>query len=225
MDHSSATQACLLLHGFTGSPHEIEPLAQYLERHGWVCDTPTLAGHGEDSRSMRDTQWQEWVASGTEAAERLERSYGQFDLVGFSMGGLIAAYLANRHRVRRLVLLNAAVIYMSPVRFAQAALEQWKEDRSVRRLLSKTHQTPLFATWQFSRLVRQLKPEFSRIRVPVLIVQGERDQVIHPSSARYIADQVQGEKELRWFLQSRHMICQDKEADELFRTVLAFLQK
>ncbi|KPD00014.1 hypothetical protein LR69_01687 [Geobacillus sp. BCO2] len=37
---------CLCIHGFTGSPEEVAPLADYLrERTDWVIETPTLPGH------------------------------------------------------------------------------------------------------------------------------------------------------------------------------------
>ncbi|WP_199614890.1 alpha/beta hydrolase [Paenibacillus alkalitolerans] len=216
-------RACLLLHGFTGGPHELEPLARHLSSLGWICSVPTLAGHGGPLRSLRDIHRSEWIATAAAAADSLQERFGTFDLVGFSMGGLIAAYLSNRYPVRKLVLLNAAVTYISPRRFVQNAVRQVRSG-SAEQLRVK-HETPVRSVFQFMQLVRELKPEIDGIRVPTLIVQGDLDEIVHPRSARYINNRIQGEKELAVFPNSRHMICLGQEAEELFLKVERFLLK
>jgi carboxylesterase len=60
-------KGCLLIHGFTGSPYEISPLAKYLEAHtDWLIGTPTLAGHGSEKASLKDSSWKDWIASAEE---------------------------------------------------------------------------------------------------------------------------------------------------------------
>ncbi len=111
---------CLLLHGFTGGPFEVEPLADYLRHAGWECIVPTLPGHGGDLSRLRGVKWGEWLDCAVmEAEKKLTEQYGGFNLVGFSMGGLISAYLANRYPVKRLVLLSTAVVFFSPGRLAK----------------------------------------------------------------------------------------------------------
>lgn len=214
---------CLLLHGFTGGPYEVEPLADYLRVRGRVCELPRLPWHGEHRRDLETTYWTDWVRSSESVAEYMSQKYGSFDLVGFSMGGLIAAYLSVRYPVRRLVLLNASVVYVSPGRFMRVVREQWKDGELIP--ISKMRSTPLRATWQFTRLVRHLKPELSKVTVPTLVVQSERDQVIHPASARYIYQRLGGQRVLKWFPRSRHLICMGEEAPDLCREVDIFLQQ
>ncbi|WP_239551103.1 alpha/beta hydrolase [Paenibacillus elgii] len=215
-------RVCLLLHGFTGGPFELEPLADYLRQQGYVCVLPTLPGHDAEMRMMRGVQWQDWLNAVAVEADRLSRQYGAIDVVGFSMGGLLSAYVANRFPVRRLVLLNAAVIYVSPGKFIRnlaqrvriGLREPWERPKSV----------SLSAPVQFMKLVRYAKQqELPRISVPTLVVQGKQDQVIHPYSARYIYDRLRGEKELLYMPHSRHMICLEPEAPQLFAAVAGFL--
>ncbi|WP_248925560.1 alpha/beta hydrolase [Paenibacillus hamazuiensis] len=213
---------CLLLHGFTGGPFEVEPMARYLESFGCACRTPTLPGHDPELKGLKDARWHEWIQAASGEAEYLERQYGTFDLVGFSMGGLIAAYLANRFAVRRLVLLNAAAIYVSPGRFVRELAERtrtWKWSD-----WSKAKRTPLKATGQFLRLARELRPEFSLVTVPTLVVQGGLDPIVHPRSAQYIFNRLAGEKKLVTFPESKHMICLEPEAERLFELVHQFFR-
>jgi carboxylesterase len=214
---------CLLFHGFTGGPFEVQPLADYLQSHGTLCDVPKLPWHGEDPAELESKHWTDWVSSADKQAQKMVAVYGSFDLVGFSMGGLLAAYLAVRYPVRRLVLLNTAVIYVSPFRLLHVLREHWKyRDRDYFR---KMKSTPLRATWQFIQLVKHLKPELTKVTVPTFIAQSERDHVIHPYSARYIFNKLSGHRELSWFPRSDHLICLGEEAPILFKEVSSFLEK
>ena len=215
-------RACLLFHGFSGGPFEIEPLASYLQKNGWLCNMPILPGHGDELNQRIQVHYTDWVNAADKEAEKMVRKFGSFDLVGFSMGGLLSVYLANRYPVRRLVLLNAAVIYVSPYRFFQVTLEQVKQKDWSR--FKKMGLTPWYNTWQFIQLVNKLKPEIKKLRVPSFIIQGERDPIIHPNSAYYIHRNVPGTyKKLQFFPKSKHLICLDVEADEVFHSIHQFL--
>jgi esterase/lipase len=216
-------QPCLLFHGFTGGPYEVEPLARYLRERGQLCEVPRLPWNGESHQQLRASHWEDWVREAEEHAERMTIQYGTFDMVGFSMGGLLAAYLSVRYPVRRLILLNTAVIYVSPRRMLDVIRDEWKYQRKISFMKAKS--TPLRATWQFTRLVRHLKPELSQVSIPTLIAQSEKDQVIHPQSARYIYSKLKGQRELHWHSRSNHLICLSEDAGTLFRQVSAFLDK
>lgn len=216
-------QPCLLFHGFTGGPYEVEPLARHLRDRGQLCKVPELPWNGDSYSQLKSSHWEDWVRAAEEQAQKMTRDYGTFDMVGFSMGGLLAAYLSVRYPVRRLILLNTAVIYVSPGRLFEVIRDEWKHQRKF--TLHKAKSTPLRATWQFTRLVRHLKPELSQVSIPTLIAQSEKDHVIHPQSARYIYRKVRGAREIHWHPRSDHLICHSDDAAELFHQVSAFLDK
>jgi esterase/lipase len=215
--------ACLLLHGFTGGPYELEPLADHLQRSGRTCSVPVLPWNGNLLPKTGRVHWTDWVEAADEQARQMSPAGETFDLIGFSMGGMLAAYLASRYPVRKLVLLNAAVIYVSPGHFAREFTERWK--RGDRSSIEKMRGTPIQAAWQFTRLVRHLKPELPKVKVPTFIAQSERDEVIHPQSARYIYGKLTGPRELHFFAKSNHLICLGPEAKDLFVRVERFLDK
>lgn len=218
-------QACLFIHGLTGGPFELEPLADQIRRNGWHCQLPTLPGHENNLQQVGQVQWTDWVEGMEQTADRMKSEYGAFDLVGFSMGGLIAAYLTNRYPVRRLVLLNAALIYVSPVHYGRELVNLIRTGAFREEAAGKLTSARLKASWQFAKLVRHLKPEFKSIHTPTLIVQGLKDHVVHPFSARMIEQSIPGPKEVKWFPNSRHLICLDTEAEEVCNEVVHFLKR
>ncbi|GIP37331.1 carboxylesterase [Paenibacillus sp. J31TS4] len=219
----ASSKACLLLHGFTGGPYEVQPLAKELMLHGYAVRTPRLPGHDERLVGLRTVHRREWLDAVMKEGRRLEQQYGTFDLVGFSMGGLLAAYAANRLRVRRLVLLGTPIVYVSPTRFVRAAVERWR-GASFSKLPVK-ERTPAHAVVQFLRLAKELRPQLSRIRQPVLVVQGKTDPIVHPISGRLLYHWLPGDKELLYLPRSGHLLCLDQEAELLFHQVKVFLDQ
>lgn len=214
-------KACLLLHGFTGGPYEVMPLAEKLRELGWDCRVPVLPGHDPHLAGLAEATSREWLDAACREAEELAAAYGSFDLVGFSMGGMLAVHLAARYPVRRLALLGAAAVYVSPARLAR----DWLAVRNggVAELGEhKIRQTPVRAVLEFMRLVHRMRPELGRVAVPSLVVQGLRDPIVHPVSARYLSKRLGVEPQVVYFPKSRHLLCLDEEAGEVIRTVTGF---
>ncbi|MEW9669445.1 alpha/beta hydrolase [Ammoniphilus sp. 3BR4] len=223
---------CLLLHGFTGSPHEVEPLAVHLSKHGWKIAMPTLPGHGAFKEDMKKVTWKDWIQKAEEEIRELLQECSVVYVIGFSMGGMIAAYLSTKYPVAKLVLLNASVFYMNPgqmfANMAEAIKSNFKADSRdlMKRYMQKTMSTPVRAVVHFRRLVKVLKPELDKVTVPTLILQGECDDLVEPRSAHYIYQQIQSEvKEIHFFPQSKHILCHDCEKEQVFALVEDFLTK
>lgn len=64
-------QGCLIIHGFTGGPHEVQQLAEYLSQHGYKTAVPTLAGHGNKLRDLGNFSYLDWIASAESALTEL----------------------------------------------------------------------------------------------------------------------------------------------------------
>src|SRR3989442_10592453 len=99
----------LLLHGFSGSPLEMTPLADALARVGWETSIVRLAGHGTSPDDLARVTWQEWVASAREAYQDLRRRCRRVALAGLSMGGALALYLAASDPPAAVVAISAPI--------------------------------------------------------------------------------------------------------------------
>lgn len=224
---------CLLIHGFTGSGFEVEPLVHHLTGRGIHAVCPTLAGHGiNPEKPMQDVVWQDWVRSAEVAIQQLKDEYDTIYVIGFSMGGLIAGYLANRYQADKLVLLSASVFYLNPKQLAkdlaaltQSLLKNPEQRQAFRHYTERIKAIPLKAVSEFRRLVRALKPELANITIPTLIIQGALDDLVDPKSATYIHDSVKStDKHLHILPKSKHIVCHDCEQEKLIKLVGDFLE-
>ncbi|WP_458415013.1 alpha/beta hydrolase [Schinkia sp. CFF1] len=226
---------CLCIHGFTGSPFEVAPLAKFLkENTNWLVEMPTLPGHGGELGRLKGVAYQEWIREAEQSLQGMLVKCSTVYLVGFSMGGVISGYLAAKYPVKKLVLLSAAAYYVNPKQLLLDLKEMATEgmrgtlnsNELYLRYRKKIKETPITATLQFQKLVKELKPNFAKIEVPTLIVQGELDGIVPKKSASYLYKTIPSkERELIYLPKSKHLVCHDQDKDQLFAAVERFLLK
>ncbi|MCT6925510.1 MULTISPECIES: alpha/beta fold hydrolase [Bacillales] len=225
-------QGILLLHGFSGGPYEIEPLTAHIRQH-MECDivTPTYCGHGEEL-SMRGYKAQHWLMDAELAYRQLAKRVDEVTVIGFSMGGVIALYLAKRYPVKKLVLLSAAIKYMSPGQMlmdlremaGEAVRGHLKNHELFQRYERKLMSVPLSSVVEFMRIVKKVEPYIEHIAVPTYIIQGEKDGIVPHMAARFLYDTIQAkEKHLFLSANGKHHICFSDDCEEWFCEVLEFL--
>lgn len=193
--------ACLLLHGFTGSPWELRPLGEALATKGFRAVGIRLPGHGQTPEAMLQGTVHYWRS----AAERALDALGEGVCVaGLSMGALLALDLAARFpgRVRRLALLAPAFALQDPLatalrrvrRVPLLAFRPWIEKHSVDLAdpvaRARAPVVPAFP----SRLLRDFwalqdlaLEALDRVRAPTLIALGARDHVVDLAAIRRAA--------------------------------------
>lgn len=224
----------LLIHGFTGSPAELEPLGIFLREQGYTVYAPLLAGHGTNPEELEKTIWQDWWRSVQKGYQRLEGlEMKKIFVVGHSMGGLFAFYLASQLRVDGVVSLCAPIWVRDWrarfVRFIRFFMPYYRrssvKEEHIERQIVPYDRTPLKSIDQLNRVMRKVKREISQIDVPTLVIQSRNDETILPKSANYIYDHVAAEeKRLSWYENSSHMITLDKERKQLFDEIEGFIQ-
>ncbi|MBE4909677.1 alpha/beta fold hydrolase [Bacillus luteolus] len=225
-------KGCLLIHGFTGSPFEVEPLAKHLqETTDWEIRMPTLPGHGTELH-LKGVTNQEWLNYAEDELQDLLAFCDEVYLIGFSMGGLIAGYLASKYPVKKLVLLSAAAYYINPRQLLfdikdmikDGLRGNLKENVLYLRYKKKITDTPFRATLEFRTLVNKIRPKLRDIDVPTLIIQGECDGIVPVKSAQFLYDTISSKvKKICLLPQSKHHVCHGEDIWTLFSEVDAFL--
>ncbi len=99
----------LVLHGFTGNPSSMRPLAEFLATDGFTVSLPRLPGHGTSVEDMMTTSWSDWTGAALDAYDDLAGRTRRVAVVGLSMGGGLSAFVAQRRDVGALVLINPLV--------------------------------------------------------------------------------------------------------------------
>jgi len=224
----------LFIHGFTGGPFEVRPLVNFLKmKTNWQLAIPTLPGHGV-TLNLEKGSADSWLMEAELALKRLQKEVDRVIVVGFSMGGLIAMYLALRYKVDKLVLLSAAAKYISPriilkemrIMLAKPFLIKYPPNTFYHLYEYKMAHTPLRAVFEFLRIVSIVKPYYGLIKTPVCIVQGEKDGIVPITTAEHLLKKLGSEK--KEFIKSpvgKHHICYSDDCDNWFNEVLRFMRE
>lgn len=216
-------RACcaILVHGYAGSPDQFRTLAGRLRSDGHDVAALLLPGHGSGSRAFgRDWNeaWQEHVES---EIDRLRKGHERVVLIGHSLGGLLCLEYAARHPDNP---VDAIVTLSTPLGVRLSFFHIWFSlemlftglDRG--RPIARTyHQgfgvrmdnplSPLAFLppgLSFLKTLRRVRKCLPQVRVPVLIIQSDRDETISRKSADRIAAGLGTPGRILRLKQSRH---------------------
>jgi carboxylesterase len=244
---------CVLIHGLTGTPAEMTPLAAALQgRHPlWVA---RIAGHETSVAELAETSWLDWYASAETGLRALTATAPRVVVVGLSMGALLALHLAIAHRetVAGVVLLSpAAALRRGTVRrlsralHALAALDARSAllrarlarvlfakdgsdiaDAEVRARHPGYRQVPLRALLNLLLLQRLVRREAPRLEQPALVIHARHDHTCPAAAARELYGRLGSpDKRLVLLEESFHVVTVDRERERVAAEVQAFLDR
>ncbi|WP_112179719.1 MULTISPECIES: carboxylesterase [Paraliobacillus] len=224
---------CLCIHGFTGGAYEIEPLADHLRSQtDWYIEVPTLPGHGKEL-ALEKVSYQDWIEKAEEALIELRQKVDSVYLVGFSMGGMIAAYLAAKYDVTKLVLLSPSRKYLN-MKQLTIDISQFIRDKLIGELENnflyqqyhhKKGAIPFRAYIEFVKCMKFTKPFLQSVTCPVLVAQGIQDGVVPYTTTQYLDKEIPSEIEVIYYFDSKHLICLGEDKDILSKAVCKFFRK
>ena len=87
--------AVILIHGLTGTPNEMNFLANRLHRAGFSVLCPRLANHDRSLKVLRNTPWQDFYGTVRQAYFKAREYSDTIFVSGLSMGALLALLLAD----------------------------------------------------------------------------------------------------------------------------------
>ena len=91
--------AALCLHGLTGTPYEVRPVAAALAARGIRARGIGMAGHGGSVEELAQSTRVDWVETARAELVALRAEHDRVFIVGVSMGGLVGLRLAQRVQV------------------------------------------------------------------------------------------------------------------------------
>ena len=240
--------ACLLLHGLTGSPAEVRPVGEALAAAGFRAVGPLLPGHGTTPEDLYVTTRADLLRAAESALLSLHGARRIF-LCGLSAGALLAIHLAARSFSREglpdfsaLALLAPAIEFTGStwifanvfgrlpalpfilskggrdIAAAGEADEREKVDGSYDAI-------PLRWAGELRALSRDAANLAPRVHAPALLLHGERDRTVAPDASRKLSRLLASTRvEVRFLPRSGHVLPLDVESEEVCRAVVAFFQ-
>lgn len=238
--------ACLLLHGLTGSPAEMRPLGDALARAGFRAVGPLLPGHGTTPEHLYVTTRGDLLNAAESALLSLRGARRVF-LCGLSVGGLLAIHLAARDwaseglpPISALALLAPAIEFAGSTwifanvfgRLPALPFIVGKGGRDIRKEPDDRAQVPESYTaiplrWgpellALSRAAQALAP---RVHVPTMILHGALDRTSALAGSRKLARLLGSPRvDLHVFRRSGHVLPLDAQSAEVCGSVVSFFQ-
>lgn len=226
----------LVLHGFTGNPFSVRPLAEALADRGFAVEMPRLPGHGTHWKALQKATWHDWVREVVAAFERLRARTDSQVAVGLSMGGAMALYLAERRGgdLAGITLINPFVHSGDP-RLKALPLLKWVlpgipgvgNDIAKPGADEKPYpKVPLKALGSLLAFQRRIRAELDSVTVPTLVFTSRQDHTVDPDNSEMVLDGISStDVEQVWLERSFHVATLDYEADEIVERTAAFVSR
>lgn len=218
-------KAVLLIHGLAGGTYDLDNLTNYLKSKNFDTFTFTLPGHDVKKRVKKD----DWIKSCEDHLKSIiEMGYRNIYVVGHSMGGVLAAYLASKYKeVNKVVLAAAAFKHImsdnnifSFIKKTPEYVKSYSLEMVIDRL-NKLHPSCLK---EFLDLVNENQDILKNIKCPVLIVQGLDDNLVPVSSSLMIFNKVNSKvKKLLMCDNCNHRVFESKNKDKIISYIGKFL--
>lgn len=208
-DSQSTTPVIITIHGFgRRTQHEFDNLALWGKKDGFDIVQFDMY----DIFNDEDCNWMTWVQRAKNQVDTYYKQNRPIYLVGFSMGGVIASYLAATTPIKKLILLAPAFQYFhiesitdTITKSAISLLNNDKKDEV---------QLPRSFYGAFSELIKNLKKYISQVQCPVLLLHGDEDEVISTKSSSNAFDKIpHNQKKLIFLHQGHHRILMDEKVN------------
>lgn len=239
--HDGGPWGALVLHGFTGCPQSMRPLAQAFAAKSFTVDLPRLPGHGTTVEDMARTGWQDWTAMAEAAYLSLASKCERVVVSGLSMGGALTVWLARRHsEIAGIAVINAGVAPPEPGQIAalQRQLAAQRLEEGVATIpgvggdIKKPGANemaydlvPLSCLLSLFEGLTDLAGGLGEVRCPTLVLNSPEDHVVDPAQSDRIAAEVAGTVERVVLDNSYHVATLDNDAELIEESVVAFAQK
>lgn len=228
---------CLLVHGFTGTPQNVRPLADYLARRGLAVSAPRMPGHGTTVADLDTTGPEDWLAAAEKALADLRERCSTVFVAGISMGGTITLELARRHADLAGIIVMAAPVQpleaLEPliadpdrpltVPAPWATVGVLTEDIGVGGICYL--EMPLGALERGIGLVTRVREGLADITVPTLLIYGDTDLIVDKANGPFVLEGIKTtDKRLLALADSSHEVTLDVDRERVMVEVYDFIR-
>ncbi len=223
----------VMVHGFSGSPASLRPLADRFAGEGLSVIGVRLPGHGTSVEDLATRRWPEWVAALDGAVGSLRTTCDRVVVLGQSFGCALAVHTAAERPqdVDGLVLISP---YLFDARLVVAPLARpvLRTVKGVGNDIRKPGQDelaydrlPTSAVGSMAVFLRIARRDLPRVRAPVLVFRPGTDHTVPRSNAAKVLDRLGSERtEIVECPDSFHLISLDHDAPLVFERTLGFVR-
>lgn len=235
-DKRATSGAVLCLHGLTGTPYEVEPVAEALVTRGLRARGIWMAGHEEGHERLAETRHEEWLDAARAELAALRKEHDRVFLVGVSMGGLVSLRLAQTEHVDALVVIGTPLVLAPPIPQLLPLVRRFmpyrkKSGADIQDPLARARHPglaamPLAAVAEMISLQQKVIEALPDVIAPILVAHGRHDRTARVRDAERIHAEVRAtDKELFLLERSGHVATVDYDGPALARASADFLAR
>lgn len=234
--------ACLLIHGFTGTPKEMRWMGEFLNHNGYTCLGIRLTGHATDPEDMIRSNWTDWTASVEDGYSLLQSFTSNIFLIGLSMGGALSLLMSARldvmgvvamstpyrlpddPRLRHIDWIARMIPYMPKSNEEPGSSwvdkEAWKDHISY-------PQNPVRSVGQLNQLLGVMRTALPNLRLPILLMHSKDDDYVLPENMELLYTNLvnASDKTKLYVSGSGHVVVRDAARQQVFQSALEFIQR
>ncbi|MDD3392737.1 MAG: alpha/beta fold hydrolase [Bacilli bacterium] len=204
--------AILFIHGFSATFSDNEYLINYLQKYSeYDVLTFTLPGH--DKMIMTKVDYRKWIEYSEKEFNNLLDNYQKIYLIGHSMGGVIASYLASKYpsKVAKLILIAPGFELGNYSQVKDDFISLIKRNKRYQTsgfegLLTKILRVPLPRIRQLKLLIDNYGQYIYKVKCPVLFIHGDIDNVVSYKKTIEVYNQIDNKKWLTIVRGERHKL-------------------
>lgn len=234
--------ACLLIHGFTGTPKEMRELGEFLNRRGFTCLGVRLTGHATAPEDMIRSRYTDWIASVEDGYHFLRGVSDRIFFCGLSMGGVLALLTSTRLATTGVIAMSAPfqLPFNYPVwllrllsafkRYAPkgsaAPGSGWFDQAAYRDHVSYS-QNPIRSAAELQKLLANMRATLPDAQAPVLLIHSKDDDYVPADNLEKIRAALVNAAKTETLLVSGsgHVVTRDAARRQVFEAALQFIQR
>jgi carboxylesterase len=232
-----SAKGVLVLHGFTGNPYSMRPLAQRCADVGYSVELPRLPGHGTTLNDLVQYRWSDFVTAAFDAYDELAARCDKVAVVGLSVGGGLTALIAEeRPDVVGCVFINpmlkgpGAELEQGLRELIDSGLDVMETgpDSDIKKegtTEAKYGGWPLRSLQSVIDGVVAVDANLSKITAPSLLLSSREDHTVAPENGDEIVEKSSGPVERIWLEESYHVATLDNDQELVERSTIEFLAK
>jgi|YNPMSStandDraft_2_1061718.scaffolds.fasta_scaffold00414_11 carboxylesterase len=226
----------IIFHGYSGSPSEMFLLAKKFEEKGISVYCPRITGHGTCFDDFMDTKLSDWLRSSIDAYLEFSKRVDKIYLIGLSMGGIIASYLAYLFNIEKIALLatpydfpDKKFKYLSFLKFFINKIKQPNSAPALNKLENKKYLIyykdyfSIKSLNELRKVILLFRKILKKVNSDVIIFHSEKDKVVSYRSPQLIYNKIGSKnKQLVYLKKSNHVLPLDYDLDIIFENILNF---
>lgn len=219
--------ALLILHGFSSSPAVYRYLIPKIKNYdAIVC--PVLPGHAESIEAFSRSKASDWLLKAKNTCELLINDYKKVDVLGLSLGGLLACELSRIFPLNHLFLLAPALKLHMPVNsmLKLAQILKWFGFRYLRNaagnLITENNAEIAYRKLPITSIIEMLNlaKEYQWVAptCPVDLFLGMHDEVVASQQVEELFSSLPNVS-IHWLNNSAHVLPLDNDLDQIINCI------